>query len=51
MGTQWKYKIVTSTTEGEFAENVLNELGSCGWELVTAYKSPGVVTFVLKSPA
>jgi hypothetical protein len=35
----WEYKIVTSSGEDEDDEDILNELGAEGWELVTALQS------------
>ncbi len=35
----WEYKIVTSSGEDEDDEDILNELGGEGWELVTALQS------------
>ncbi|MFM7323062.1 MAG: DUF4177 domain-containing protein [Armatimonadota bacterium] len=35
----WEYKIVTASGEDEDDEDILNELGGEGWELVTALQS------------
>jgi len=47
---KWEYKVVTQVMDKTYNEQMLNEMGSQGWELVSVVVPPSGPHFFFKRP-
>jgi len=48
---RWEYQVIeTRHVHQSYLEPILNQHGGEGWELVSAYLTPNLTTFIFKRP-